>query len=147
MILSKESSKIVDGEIVEYESSLIKKISAESFIQVYLEDMSGLMNICSYSEYKVLAYLWKNSMYYPEGSKDFGNRVMLSKYDIESLSSLVSVSTGSIRNIITSLTKKNLLLKRSGYRGNYYLNPMYFFKGQMTDRLKSLKFNIEYVCE
>lgn len=51
---------------------------------------------------------------------------------------------GTIRNTITSLVKKKMLLKDSRYKAVYYLNPEYFFKGKISDRTQIIKNIIEY---
>lgn len=45
-----------------------------------------------------------------------------------------NLAAGTIRNTITSLVKKKMLLKDSRYKAVYYLNPEYFFKGKISDR-------------
>lgn len=49
-----------------------------------------------------------------------------------------------LRNTITSLVKKKMLLKDSRYKAVYYLNPEYFFKGKISDRTQIIKNIIEY---
>lgn len=52
--------------------------------------------------------------------------------------------TQLLRNTITSLVKKKMLLKDSRYKAVYYLNPEYFFKGKISDRTQIIKNIIEY---
>ena len=55
-----------------------------------------------------------------------------------------NLAAGTIRNTITSLVKKKMLLKDSRYKAVYYLNPEYFFKGKISDRTQIIKNIIEY---
>lgn len=53
---------------------------------------------------------------------------------------------GTIKNSLSNLVKKEMLLKDKN-KGVYYLNPKYFFKGKLGDRTKLIKRTIEYQLE
>jgi hypothetical protein len=55
----------------------------------------------------------------------------------------------SVRNVISSLVKnpKRLLIKDPQFRGTYYLNPVYFFKGALKDRPKVVQVLLSYENE
>lgn len=112
--------------------------SSEEFIQIYLEDMSGIMNITSKAELQVLACLWKYSSY-AEG--DIGNCIIINPKVLNDIHTSTGLNIQSIRNIVCSLSKKDrqLIIKDENFRGTYYLNPLYFFKGSLKDRPKVLK--------
>ena len=102
----------------------------EEFIQIYLEDMSGLLSITSKSELQVLCLLWKYSTY---NENDKGNCVLITPKIINDI-------------VISSLVKnpKKLLIKDQQFRGTYYLNPQYFFKGSLKDRPRVMQIILNY---
>lgn len=133
------------GEILSAEKTIIKSCKADEFIQVYLEDMQGIFGLTTVSEHKVLISLWSKSIYYPEGGETFGNQIFLNEKILDGICEDTSLAKNSVRNAIYSLVKKGLLIKDPKYkRSVYYLNPVYFFKGKITDRIKSINFNIKY---
>lgn len=130
------------GEVISNEIVSIKKVKPDEFIQVYLEDMSGLMKISSKNEINVLMWFWKFSTYVDEG--DIGNMVVINSKLLKQIEDSTGICKQSIRNVISSLKKKRLLITEKGERGIYYLNPEYFFKGSIKDRGKCYKNVIEY---
>lgn len=123
------------------EHTIVKKVSQDDFIQVYLEDLSGLLGIESLAEFKVLLSLWQKANFNNENSND-GNVVYLIKSVKEEIANNTGHSLSRINNTISSLTKKGLLVKKD--RSVYWLNPKYFFKGYSKDRIKVVKTVIEY---
>ena len=116
----------------------------EEFIQIYLEDMSGLLSITSKSELQILCLLWKYSTY---NENDTGNCVLVTPKIINDIVNTTGLAVQSVRNVISSLVKnpKRLLIKDQKFRSTYYLNPQYFFKGALKDRPKVKKYIFEYV--
>lgn len=112
--------------------------SSDEFIQIYLEDMSGILNITSKSELQVLACIWKYSTY---AENDEGNCIIINPKILNIIQNETKLNIQSIRNIICNLSKspKQLLIKDQNFRSTYYLNPLYFFKGSLKDRPKVLK--------
>lgn len=132
-----ESIKVgVGGEILSAEVKTIKTVSAEQFCQIYLRDNEEFYKL-SKAESNVLAVLWYTSNYYEDKDRALpGNKI--------SLDEELRDTAGTIRNTITSLVKKKMLLKDSRYKAVYYLNPEYFFKGKISDRTQIIKNIIEY---
>ena len=132
-----ESIKVgVSGEIL----SAIKTVSAEQFCQIYLRDNEEFYKL-SKAESNVLAVLWYTSNYYEDKDRALpGNKISLD----ETIKIKTNLAAGTIRNTITSLVKKKMLLKDSRYKAVYYLNPEYFFKGKISDRTQIIKNIIEY---
>jgi len=133
-----ESTEIVvneNGEILESKSRVKRKVTSAEFMQVYLEDHSGLMKISSGNEIKVLVTLWSLSQFDT-------NQVILIKPIKEQIAQKIGISYNTLRNIISELSKKNLLVKKD--RSMYYLNPKYFFKGYVENRPKVIKMVLEY---
>lgn len=118
----------------------------EEFIQIYLEDMSGLLSITSKSELQVLCLLWKYSTY---NENDKGNCVLITPKIINDIVTATGLAIQSVRNVISSLVKnpKRLLIKDPQFRSTYYLNPVYFFKGALKDRPKVVQVLLSYENE
>lgn len=68
-----------------------------------------------------------------------GNKISLDEELRDTIKIKTNLAAGTIRNTITSLVKKKMLLKAV-----YYLNPEYFFKGKISDRTQIIKNIIEY---
>lgn len=136
-----ESIKVgVGGEIL----SAIKTVSAEQFCQIYLRDNEEFYKL-SKAESNVLAVLWYTSNYYKDKDRALpGNKISLDEELRDTIKIKTNLAAGTIRNTITSLVKKKMLLKDSRYKAVYYLNPEYFFKGKISDRTQIIKNIIEY---
>jgi hypothetical protein len=129
------------GEVQIIENTIVRKVKASEFVQVYLEDLSGILSISTGSEIKLLAVLWKASEWNEENSS-LGNRIVIVKALKEQWAKQLEVNIQTLNNILTSLIKKNLLINQD--RSIYYLNPKYFFKGFSKDRDKVVKTIISY---
>ena len=132
------------GEIIEQESVVIKKLKPHEFIQVYLEDMSGLMQLKSISETKILYVLWKYSNYIEDDDSYIGNKFILDKSLKDKILNETGFVESTVKNTISSLVKRGILIKDKKYKMNYYLNPIYFFKGKLSDRTRCFNKTIRY---
>lgn len=137
-----ESIKVgVGGEILSAEVKTIKTVSAEQFCQIYLRDNEEFYKL-SKVESNVLAVLWYTSNYYEDKDRALpGNKISLDEELRDTIKIKTNLAAGTIRNTITSLVKKKMLLKDSRYKAVYYLNPEYFFKSDRTQIIKNI---IEY---
>lgn len=140
-----ESIKVgVGGEILSAEVKTIKTVSAEQFCQIYLRNNEEFYKL-SKAESNVLAVLWYTSNYYEDKDRALpGNKISLDEELRDTIKIKTNLAAGTIRNTITSLVKKKMLLKDSRYKAVYYLNPEYFFKGKISDRTQIIKNIIEY---
>lgn len=140
-----ESIKVgVGGEILSAEVKTIKTVSAEQFCQIYLRDNEEFYKL-SKAESNVLAVLWYTSNYYEDKDSALpGNKISLDEELRDTIKIKTNLAAGTIRNTITSLVKKKMLLKDFRYKAVYYLNPEYFFKGKISDRTQIIKNIIEY---
>lgn len=140
-----ESIKVgVGGEILSAEVKTIKTVSAEQFCQIYLRDNEEFYKL-SKAESNILAVLWYTSNYYEDKDRALpGNKISLDEELRDTIKIKTNLAAGTIRNTITSLVKKKMLLKDSRYKAVYYLNPEYFFKGKISDRTQIIKNIIEY---
>ena len=138
-----QSNLITDlntGEVIKSEHIIKRQIDRESFIQVYLEDLSGLFQIETKTELKLIGILWRESEYKSKHIE--GNRVIIVKGLKQEWAEEIGVNPQTISNTITSLAKKNLIIQKD--RTIYYLNPKYFFKGALNDRNSTIKTVLEY---
>lgn len=131
------------GEVVESTIVSVRKVKPDEFIQVYLEDFAGLLRLTG-NELKLLLFIWRESIWYDGMENLPGNKVVINKQLIDSIASAVGVTEGAVRNSISKLSAKSVLLKDAKYRGIYYLNPEFFFKGKIGDRTKRLRVVREY---
>jgi hypothetical protein len=128
------------GEVKSIEHHIRKRVDINEFIQVYLEDMGGLLKIKNGTEFKLMALIWKAS---EMRRHEVANRVVITKAIKDEWSEELKVKSQSINNALTQLVKKELLVKKD--RTIYYLNPKYFFKGALADRPHAIKIVLEYL--
>ena len=143
-----ETTRTVDfstGELITEEVKNFKTVKADAFMQVYLNDLSGLLEITSKKELILLAILWKHSTY--TNPESLGNIVCVHAEVKLEVKNLTGMSEGAIRNSISKFVKKGLLIKYTNGRGLYYLNPVYFFKGSLNLRNRTIKYVLEYKIE
>jgi len=126
------------GEILEVESKIVKKVSAESFMQVFLNDRSILYDIENKSQLRVLVELWQLSQFDT-------NQVVLVKAIKQIIADKVGCTLQTVDNHISKLLKKGLLIRKE--TSLYFLNPKYFFKGYAENRPKVIKAMVEYHIE
>lgn len=131
-----------NGEIISAEIKTIKTVTAEKFCQVYLEDNEEFHKL-SQSEYRVLSMCWRYSIYYSDLNYP-GNKVNYDKQFKDLIMEKTNLAESTIKNAFTTLVKKEMLLKDKNYKGIYYMNPKYFFKGSLSDRAKVIRHTIEY---
>lgn len=131
----KETVDHQTGEIITSEIKFIKHVDSESFIMVFLSDMSGLFSIKGEMEQLMLTWMWKNSGWN-------NSPVVIDKFIKEEISKDRGVKVQSISDALTRLVNKEILIKNR--RLFYSLNPKYFFKGDRKDRDEILKLSVEY---
>ena len=119
------------GEILDL--NFTRKITLDEFIMVFFSSCPELMDLTG-TLLKVLICCWKYSTYNPT-NEESGNLVYNNIGFKESCrADGLNISNAMIDNAISALCKKSLLIKR--YRGEYLLNPQYFFKGRLSNRSK-----------
>lgn len=132
------------GEIISAQIKTIRTIKAEQFCQVYLQDNEEFFKL-SKSESNVLAVLWYTSNYYEDKDVSLpGNKISLDEQLRDVIKKKTGLASGTIKNTITSLVTKKMILKDTRYKSVYYLNPEYFFKGKISDRTNIIKNIVEY---
>lgn len=130
------------GEVKIVENTVVRRVDSSSeFMQVYLQDYSGLLKLETATESKLLIILWAKSEWNQENTNN-GNKVVIIKAYKERWAAELNVSLSTLNNTITSLVKKELLISEE--RSLYYLNPLYFFKGFSKDRPAVIRRITEY---
>ena len=125
------------GEILEANKTFTVQ-SVDEFIMIFLKTIPEMFSLTG-SEIKVLMFCWKHSTFNllaPEANKIVNNVVFK-----QALRAALNISDAAVDNNIYLLCKKGFLIKEC--KGQYQLNPEYFFKGKLTDRAK-LSININY---
>lgn len=129
-----EDYSLVDnhtGELLELKQT--RKLSLEEFIMVFFSSYPELFKLKGL-QLKILMCCWKHSTYNKEnditGNIVHNNASFKQHCREEGL----QLSDASIDNSISALCKAGLLLKKC--RGEYLLNPQYFFKGGLSERTR-----------
>lgn len=122
-------------------STIKKTVTAKEFMQIYLEDLSGIFKLETKTEMKLMALIWRDCEFNLENS-NVGNKVIALKAQKETWATEIGMSLSNVNNTITKLVAKDLLILES--RSIYYLNPNYFFKGFTKDQPAVLKTVLEY---
>lgn len=139
---------VEDGQIkVDVNTTTIVKKSKnpEQFIQVYLEDMKGMLGVDNGTHLKVLFLMWRDSQYNSPSANE-GNVVTILKDDKERWSKEIGCSIKTINNAITALKTQSLLIGKA--RARYILNPKFFFKGPIKDRQQVIiNYEVEEIPE
>lgn len=121
------------GELLEFRQT--RKLSLDEFIMVFFSSYPEIFKLQG-MQLKVLMCCWKHSTYNKENDTT-GNIVHNNtSFKQHCREEGLDVSDASIDNAISTLCKVDLLQKKC--RGEYLLNPDYFFKGVLTQRTKVL---------
>ena len=121
------------GELIELRQT--RKLTLEEFIMVFFSSYPELFKLKGL-QLKVLMCCWKHSSYNKENDTT-GNIVHNNaSFKQHCREEGLKLSDASIDNNISSLCKTGLLRKKC--RGEYLLNPEYFFKGTLSQRTKIL---------
>lgn len=117
------------GEILDL--NITRKLELDEFIMVFFASCPALMNLTG-NHLKVLICCWKHSSYNPQNEEQ-GNIIHNGPgFKNACKEDGLNISNASIDNAISALCKRGLLVKR--FRGEYLLNPQYFFKGKLSNR-------------
>jgi len=144
-IKSEQVEKVVDHETGEVKSERKKvtyRVANEpDFVKVYLKDLLYLFGLPKYHA-GVLYWLMQNCNY---SNKDYGLCVVLNAALKKNIMSDLSIkSIGTIDNILSELTKRNVIERVD--TGIYRLNPYLFGRGDWRDILE-IRLNVRYNIE
>lgn len=128
-----ENYSIVDestGELLDHYE--LRKIDIDAYITVFFSLIPEVMKLNGRC-IKVLMCCWKKSSF--DLLNEDGNLL----HNNQSFKDYVrstgcNISDGAIDNCISILSKQELLIRKC--RGEYLLNPNYFFKGSLSNRSK-----------
>ena len=121
------------GEIIHSEKHVlnISKLDKEPpYVKMYINDI-GLWQGLTSGETSILHLV--------SSSVDYDGIVSLTKYHKDKIKKALNVSDGFIRNTLTKLVSRNILLKTDAYSGVYKLNPYWFGKGDWKDIIEQRK--------
>jgi hypothetical protein len=121
------------GEVTHSETHVInvKPLDKEPpYVKMYINDI-GIWQGLSPGETAIL--------YQVSSAVDYDGIVSLSKYHKDKIKKILDVSDGFIRNTLTKLVAKHILLKTEAYSGVYKLNPYWFGKGDWKDIIEQRK--------
>lgn len=121
------------GEILPF--SQTKKLDTKEFIMVFLTDYLPLMQLPG-NVLKVLICSWDYSSY--NSNKEEQGNILYNGPGFKEAcwQSGLKVSGATIDNAVSTLCKKGLLIRK--HKGEYLLNPKYFFKGRLVNREKAM---------
>lgn len=121
------------GELLELKQT--RKLSLEEFIMVFFSSYPELFKLKGL-QLKILMCCWKHSTYNKEN--DLSGNIVHNNTSFKEhcREEGLQLSDASIDNNISALCKAGLLRKKC--RGEYLLNPDYFFKGSLSQRTKVL---------
>ncbi len=121
------------GELLErYQTQdWVVKVNTDEFVFFYKKLFSVLKDI-SESDLRVfMAIMFR---------VDYSTAVIrLDKYIIDLICEDLGFKEGTVRNSISALSKKCILIKDNNFRGVYRVNPECSWKGNQSDRPKALR--------
>ena len=107
-----------------------RKVSMDEFIMLFFNSFPELFKLEG-NALKLLMCIWKKSSYNP--FEDSGNLFYNNKIFKEYVRSTgLNLTDLTINMYVSKLAKKDILIKQC--QGTYMLNPLYFFKGKLSDR-------------
>lgn len=137
---SKETTHIIDrqdGQIFRTEIITRKRVTADKFVQLYLDNFGALMGIEGEGEYRLILWCAKNMNYDT-------NEVIIVNALKKRIAAECDLSPYTINNAVSALVSKNLLLRKD--TSIYMLNPNYFFRGRIEDRAALIR-TVEYYIQ
>lgn len=114
------------------------------FFQFYIHDTSVFAGLSS-TAYAFIITAMKLAQ---ESKKEVGNVVTIDKEFKEEVMRLCPTikNERSLNPVLRSLVQRGLLFHR-GYRGKYYLNPAFFYKGVVSEGTEKVERLVSYVFE
>lgn len=129
-----------EGELLSTEiDTKIHKIvvdDKEQFTFMYAS-IIGVMKDLNGGDIKLLSYCAMRS----EANT---NRITLVKPIIQEIADDFEISISSVKNSIVALKNKDILISLGS--GVYRINPKYYWRGTMNQRLKTMKYVLEIEC-
>lgn len=126
------------GEIISGVAN-VKCDSVDDFIMCFLSSIPEVTKLDG-NAMRVLMWCWKFSTFnpnIPEANSIVTDKAFKDKIRLEG----GDLSDSTIDKAVHTLCKEGMLERRC--KGNYFLNPKYFFKGTLSNRSK-LKYSVSY---
>lgn len=123
----------LSGEVTHSERQIINTSRLDKeppYIKMYIQDIGHWQGL-SAGETAILHLV--------SSTVDYEGVVHLSKYAKDKIKKTLSVTDGFVRNTISKLVSKSILLKTENYSGVYKLNPFWFGRGEWKDILEQRK--------
>lgn len=144
----KTTNEVVDpltGEIIiSNTEQIIKCKSKEEFCMLFVQALP-IVSKLTQAESNILVYMMLKADFYNAG--EIGNRISYTATFKKMLLDETGLSLDTVKKAITKLIKKELLIKAQNDRQTFYLNPKYFFQGNLGDRSKAIKITTKYLLE
>lgn len=130
-----ESGELLDTE-VQVKTHKIVVNDKEQFAFMYASIQAGIVDLNGV-DIKLLIYCSLNCSYN-------SNMISLTAPYLAEISKIYSVSEGSLKNSIKRLVNLNILIRKGS--GAYRINPKYYWKGEGSERIKTMKYILEIEC-
>lgn len=137
-LLTKITERTIDtdtGEVIDEKSLQYLAENEKEFYITYCKVL-GLFKDMKLGEIKTLAWLVSNSHFN-------NNMVVVTSGVKKKISNEMDISIGSVNNSLTPLVKKGILYRDADSSerrdGVYYINPEYYWKGDLKERKKALR--------
>ena len=140
-----ESVDPLTGEIlITNTEQVIKCKSKEEFCMIFVQALP-IVSKLTQAESNILVFMMLKADFYAEG--EIGNRISYTNTFKAMLVKETGLSLETIKKAVTKLINKSLLLKAKNDRQTFYLNPKYFFQGNLGDRTKAISITTKYLLE
>lgn len=134
-----------NDEILEYFKNTkgIKEIPKD-FVYMFPAVLDKLGELTEAS-FKTLQYIVLNAGF--AGDPPIGNIFNFNAVVAENMSNKMGITIYAIKKALKKLVELELLIKDKKVRGVYYVNPLYFWKGKLSDRINSIDVSYKYVLK
>ena len=134
-LVDPETGELVDQKVTEKKDVIVVD-SENQFIQVYASLQYAIKGIPPMESRVMVELLFMLG-------KD--NIIAITKPIRELMAKNINNSEGTIRNSLYRLVKLGILFPEG--RSTYRFNPEYAWKGKLSDRMKSIRYNLEIKYE
>lgn len=142
-VINEETGEVISSNSVHSVNVFKTTKSVDEFIFTFLEDLSAFYRLDNKTDIRLLAELWKMFPLLKKGEAE-SQMAILRSHKL-ALAEKIGVTLNTIDKTISKLVDRGLLFRRG--RSIYALNAQFFFKGHLNDRLKTIKFQLNYDIE
>lgn len=116
----------------------------EDFVMMFAGSVAKTRELTEAS-FKTLQYIVLNAGF--AGDPPIGNIFNFNAVVAENMSNKMGITIYAIKKALKKLVELELLIKDKKVRGVYYVNPLYFWKGKLSDRINSIDVSYKYVLK